>query len=240
MRRRLTSRITYANLVATLALFVALGGSSYAALNVTGANIANGTVRSADIKNNDVRGKDIRDRSVTGRDVKPRSLGADRFRPGALPAGPRGPEGPQGEPGERGTQGEQGLRGPQGPAGALPLGSSGDPREQPMRFFSYYMDTAAATANRFAFGQVRIESTGTAGEFRVCGNTSATRGTLDYVVYVNGARDTGSFAVNGCSPRFNPTGVGDFSVSIRRTQIFGVDAGDSVPGRYSLLGYSAL
>jgi hypothetical protein len=49
-------RVSYANVVATLALFVALGGSSYAALSVTGKQVKNG--------------------SLTGKDVKNRSLGA--------------------------------------------------------------------------------------------------------------------------------------------------------------------
>jgi hypothetical protein len=32
----LRARLTYANVVATLALFIALGGSSYAAITITG------------------------------------------------------------------------------------------------------------------------------------------------------------------------------------------------------------
>jgi len=43
------SRLTYANVVATLALFVALGGSSYAAIRITGANVKDGTLSSRDI-----------------------------------------------------------------------------------------------------------------------------------------------------------------------------------------------
>src|SRR5215212_5220241 len=46
--------------VAGLALFVALGGSSYAALKVGSGQIKNNSVRSRDLRNNDVRGRDIR------------------------------------------------------------------------------------------------------------------------------------------------------------------------------------
>ena len=44
--------LTYANVTATLALFVAVGGTSYAALHVTGADIADGSITAKDIKRN--------------------------------------------------------------------------------------------------------------------------------------------------------------------------------------------
>jgi hypothetical protein len=72
-------------LVALIALFVALGGSSYAALRVGSKEIANnsvrgqdihkGTVRGSDIHDGDLTGKDLRDATVSGRDVKESSLG---------------------------------------------------------------------------------------------------------------------------------------------------------------------
>lgn len=71
-------------LVALLALFVALGGSSYAALRVGTKEIANnsvrgqdihkGTVRGTDVRDGDLTGKDLRDATVSGRDVKESSL----------------------------------------------------------------------------------------------------------------------------------------------------------------------
>ena len=56
---QLLSRLTFANVVAVLALFVALGGSSYAALRVDSASIADDSIRSEDLRNNDVHGRDI-------------------------------------------------------------------------------------------------------------------------------------------------------------------------------------
>ena len=41
-------------MTATIALFVALGGTSYAAVTLTGANIRNGTVTGVDLKNESV------------------------------------------------------------------------------------------------------------------------------------------------------------------------------------------
>jgi hypothetical protein len=78
--------------VALLALFVALGGSSYAALKITGKNIKNGTVTSADLKNNSVRSIDVRNGSLRSKD----------FKTGELPQGPPGPQGPKGDTGPAG------------------------------------------------------------------------------------------------------------------------------------------
>jgi hypothetical protein len=56
--------------VAIMALFVALGSTSYAALRVGSAQIANNSVRSKDLRNNDVRGRDIRQGTVRGTDIR--------------------------------------------------------------------------------------------------------------------------------------------------------------------------
>jgi|1186.fasta_scaffold217339_1 hypothetical protein len=113
--KRLFRRHTTA--VAYLALFVALGGSAYAAVTVTGKN--------------------IKDATVTGRDIKNRSLGTNKLsaatlkslagRPGPVgpqgPAGDRGPAGRNGDPGRTGNTGPAGPGGPAGPRG--PSGISG-------------------------------------------------------------------------------------------------------------------
>lgn len=80
-----------AMVVALLALFVALGGSSYAAItlkknSVKSRNIANGQVKRVDI------GKD----AINSSKVELFSLVAEDFKPGELPAGPKGPKGDSG------------------------------------------------------------------------------------------------------------------------------------------------
>ena len=70
----LRRRLTYANVMSTLAVFVALGGSSYAALQID----------SADIANNSVRGVDVRNRTLGERDIKRNALGG-RSHPGVPP-----------------------------------------------------------------------------------------------------------------------------------------------------------
>lgn len=84
--RRLRVRLTYSNVMATIAVFVALGGSSYAALRVGSKQIADNSVRSRDVRNNNLTGKDVKARSLTASDIKRRSLTASLFKAGQLPA----------------------------------------------------------------------------------------------------------------------------------------------------------
>ena len=78
---------TYSAVTSTLALLVAVGGSSYAAVQLTGRDIKNGTVTT----------KDVRDRTLTSKDLSPRTV--EHLTGPAGPAGPAGPVGPVGPPG---------------------------------------------------------------------------------------------------------------------------------------------
>jgi hypothetical protein len=93
-----------AHAVPYLALFAALGGTSFAAARVTGRNVTDGSLT----------GADIRDGSLSSRDVSPTAESA-RVRRG--PRGPRGRRGPQGPGGLQGLRGPVGLVGPVGPPG---------------------------------------------------------------------------------------------------------------------------
>jgi len=88
--------------VALLALFVALGGTSYAA---------------AKLPANSVGTKQLKKNAVTAAKVKNGSLMSTDFAAGQLPAGPPGPAGASGARGERGPEGPQGPRGLEGPQG---------------------------------------------------------------------------------------------------------------------------
>jgi hypothetical protein len=90
----LRRHLTYANVVATLCLFIVLGGGAYAATklpkNSVGAKqISAGAVRSPEVRNGSLLRKD--------------------FKAGEVPAGSQGPAGPAGE---------RGPAGPTGPAGS--------------------------------------------------------------------------------------------------------------------------
>jgi hypothetical protein len=71
MAKRIRAHLSFANSISLIALFVALGGTSYA--------LATGSVDSREIKNNAVRSADVRNASLTQRDVKRRSLGLARL-----------------------------------------------------------------------------------------------------------------------------------------------------------------
>ena len=70
MLSQLRQHLTYSNVMATVALFIALGGTSYAALEVGTREIRNNSVRSTDLRNGNVRGKDIRNGDVRGADLR--------------------------------------------------------------------------------------------------------------------------------------------------------------------------
>jgi hypothetical protein len=91
-------RPSHATVVAYLALFAALGGSSYAAVK-----LSDNSVRSRHIKNGQVKRADIGANAVDSARVRNGSLRAGDFAAGQLPRGPKG------------DQGAQGIQGPPGP-----------------------------------------------------------------------------------------------------------------------------
>lgn len=96
----LRRHLSYANVMATVAVFAALGGSSYAAIALT-----KNSVKSTHIGKGQVKAPDIASNAVRSAKVKDRSLLAKDFKSGQLPQGPVGPPGPQGVPGAAGAAG---------------------------------------------------------------------------------------------------------------------------------------
>ncbi len=91
MLRKLRPRFTYANVVATLALFLALGGGAYAAATVGSGDIKNNAVLSRHIKDGEVKKSDLAANSVGSGKVIDGSLLRRDFKPGQLSAsGPAG------------------------------------------------------------------------------------------------------------------------------------------------------
>lgn len=95
--------------VAMLALFVALGGTGYAALA-----LPKNSVGSKQLRKNAVKNSDIAANAVTGAKVRRGSLNASDFNAGSVPTGPQGP---------RGERGERGLEGPRGATGSPAFGA---------------------------------------------------------------------------------------------------------------------
>ena len=88
-------------LVGYFALFVALGGVSYAAVA-----LPKNSVSSKQIKNGQVKGVDLAKNAVTSAKVKNGSLRASDFKLGDLPAGAPGATGPTGATGATGATGQ--------------------------------------------------------------------------------------------------------------------------------------
>ena len=74
MLARFRARLTYSNVVSTLALFIALGGSAYAVGEITSRDIRNRSIKGGDLRLNTVTGKEIRESRLG---AVPRSLQAD-------------------------------------------------------------------------------------------------------------------------------------------------------------------
>jgi Collagen triple helix repeat (20 copies) len=116
MRTRLSPKLTYANVIATIALFLALGGGAAWA--------------ASSIPRNSVGAAQIKSGAVTGEKIRNGTLLASAFKAGELPTGAQGEPGepgevgPQGEIGPRGETGAPGKAGPQGEAG--PEGEAGE------------------------------------------------------------------------------------------------------------------
>ncbi len=52
---RITPKLTYADVMASIAVFISLSASSYAAVVITGANVKNGSLTGVDVKNSSSR-----------------------------------------------------------------------------------------------------------------------------------------------------------------------------------------
>lgn len=96
MRRPSTALV-----VAIVALVVAVGGTSYAAITVTGANIRNGSVQSIDLTDNAILSRDIRNGGIFPVDLSAAAKSALKGATGAT--GPTGSTGPTGPTGPAGT-----------------------------------------------------------------------------------------------------------------------------------------
>lgn len=130
-------RPTYAEVVATLALFIALGGASYAAVQIPKNSVGTKELKkkavgTKQLKKAAVGTKQLKKNAVTSASVKDGSLLARDFKAGQLPrgaTGPRGPAGADGATGSQGLPGADGTTGPQGPQGVPgdqgPVGPSG-------------------------------------------------------------------------------------------------------------------
>ena len=92
MLNSLRKHLSYSNVTATAALFIALGGTSYAVIRVDSRDVVNNSLRSSDVRNNSLRGRDMRDRTLRARDLRRDALGGGVVKESALGQVPRAAE----------------------------------------------------------------------------------------------------------------------------------------------------
>jgi hypothetical protein len=108
--KQIRKRLTYANVMSSIAVFLVLGGAAFAA-----TQLPKNSVGSKQLKKNAVTAAKIKKDAVNSAKVKNGSLKASDFAAGQLPAGPKG---------EKGDRGAQGAVGPT--FGAFGEGGCGD------------------------------------------------------------------------------------------------------------------
>ncbi|MFL5846273.1 MAG: collagen-like protein [Solirubrobacteraceae bacterium] len=122
---------SFANVTSVLALIVALGGTTYAAVTVTGRDVRDGSLTGRDVRNGSLSGADVRDNSIDGSDIRRDAINSDDIEDGSLtaadlrPGAATGAAGPKGDAGAKGDAGPAGATGPKGATGATgPDGSA--------------------------------------------------------------------------------------------------------------------
>ena len=132
------------NVVGYVALFIALGGTSYAAIKLPANSVGN---------------RQVKNSAITSGKVRNQTLRPQDFSAGTLRRGARGPEGPAGPPGPAGPGGADGsltgalpsgksVRGRWSVSGVNPDGAAGDIESDA---FSFGVQLAAAPKRVFVF-----------------------------------------------------------------------------------------
>lgn len=101
MAKRAGERLTYANVMATVAVFIALGGTSYAAATLARDSVGSAQIRSRAVGPTELRSRSVTSRAVRDRSLQPRDLSSEArsaLRGERGPVGPAGPTGPAGAP----------------------------------------------------------------------------------------------------------------------------------------------
>jgi hypothetical protein len=101
--------LRFSHVVSLLALVCAMGGTSYAAAKITGAQILDGSVTGKDLRNRSIKGVDVARESLGSREIK--GLKKSDFAPGELALGGTVAKGEKGEKGDKGPKGDAGPGG---------------------------------------------------------------------------------------------------------------------------------
>ena len=177
-------RIRYADVMSTIAAFLALSGVAYAAVklpanSVGERQIKRGAVRSGEVKNGTLGLKDFQagvlpkpesgadgsngSDGSNGADGSDGSNGADGADGSQGAPGPPGPPGPEGPAGPQGLQGLMGPEGPEGPAGTARAYAAVD-TTCPSGICSISRDKNINSVTRMATGNYCVAAAGISSE----------------------------------------------------------------------------
>ena len=226
------ARLTYANVMATLALFIALGGGAWAlARDSIGAReIIDGSVRSAELRDDDVRGADIRAATISGANVADDSLSGADVREASLQL-------PEDTPDQvmdklLTVDGfNSGLD-----ADTIDATDTSDLLDRSHfstesvatnpDFFSYVV--RANVEETYEFRAIELRTTGNTREFQICSNAS---NRAPIVRYVNGIRTVTTTEISSnCTATFTPAAGTDFQIYGAGVMIWGVSSSIDFPG----------
>ena len=169
-RIRATRRhMTFANVMSVIAVFIALGGASYAAVN-----LPKNSVGTKQLKGKSVGTKQLKGNAVNSNKVKDFSLRANDFKKGQIPSGPTGPMGLPGE------DGQPGATGPTGPAGVTNVTVRYGPGSAQVGAGQQTSDTASCNPGEVATG----------GGYFLTGNATHSR-VYNNLAYVDAEAPTG-------------------------------------------------
>jgi hypothetical protein len=122
---------SFANVTSMLALITALGGSAYAAVTITGAEVKNESLTGRDVRNNSLRSIDIRTGAIQTDEIADGTIAAADLSDGLLSgatgaSGAKGDTGPKGDTGATGAKGDPGAPGLSGGTGPTTVRTSTD------------------------------------------------------------------------------------------------------------------
>jgi hypothetical protein len=240
---KLRSQLTYANVMASIAVFIALGGSGYAAAKFNGKNIQNHSIIGKKLKSNTLGGTQINEAKLgtvpsaanAGNAGLLAGHGPDEFLgAGAKAADANKLDGKDSTAflGATAKAADTDKLDGRDSAAFLGQGTGSTANAVGLQWYSYFGNTSQS--HDYEFGQMLLRTNSVAGQFLICGNTGLAN-PLNFVRYLNGVRTAGTVNGNACTAAFDVGAGGDFQVSMRRSLIFGVHSGDDIANENYLL-----
>ena len=209
------------NVVAYLALFVAMSGTAYATATIGSADIKANAVLSKHIKNGQVKNPDLGTNAVTGTKIQNETITSAKIQDGTITSADIA-DAPSGSDAVDADTFHEFL-----PTNFIMDGSNqaeGSGNLGEMFVYGYDFDTTQSVSAHVGTPgntPILLSTNGTAGSIRLC---DAAGTSVPYVDYVNGTRSTGTLNAMDCVT-LSPGAAGDFQIYARRTLIFGTSAG---------------